>query len=89
MPRVLRLVCGLLLIANLAVACSTHRRVASDTVQYEDRYTGEPVVVERHTTATESSTSDDTGVISGTFNVLGEIIALPFRVVGGLVRAIF
>jgi hypothetical protein len=86
MPRVLRLVCSLVLIANLAVACSTQRRV--DTVYYEDRYTGEPVVVERHT-ATESSTSNDTGVISGTFNVLGEIIALPFRAVGGLVRAIF
>ena len=87
MPKALRLLCSLVLIANLAVACSTHRRV--ETVQYEDRYTGEPVVVERHTTATESSTSDDTGVISGTFNALGEIIALPFRVVGGLVRAIF
>jgi hypothetical protein len=88
MPRAIRFVLGLLLIANLAVACSTHQRVARDTVQYEDRYTGEPVIVERETT-TESSTSDDTGVISGTFNVLGEVIALPFRAVGGLFRAIF
>jgi hypothetical protein len=88
MPRVLHLLFGLLLIANLAVGCSTHHRVARDTVQYEDRYTGEPVIVERETT-TELSTSDDTGVISGTVNVLGEVIALPFRAVGGLFRAIF
>jgi hypothetical protein len=44
--------------------------------------------VERERT-TESSTSDDTGLISGTVNVLGEVIALPFRAVGGLFRAIF
>jgi hypothetical protein len=88
MPRVLRLLLGLLLVANLAAACSTHHRVSRDTVQYEDRYTGEPVTVERERT-TESSTSDDTGLISGTVNVLGEVIALPFRAVGGLFRAIF
>jgi hypothetical protein len=28
-------------------------------------------------------------VVSGTFNAIGEVIALPFRAVGGLIRAIF
>jgi hypothetical protein len=46
--------------------------------------------VERHTTTTtKDSTTEDTGVLSGTVNVIGEVIALPFRAVGGLVRAIF
>jgi hypothetical protein len=45
--------------------------------------------VERHTTTTKDSTTEDTGVLSGTVNVIGEVISLPFRAVGGLVRAIF
>jgi hypothetical protein len=42
------------------------------------------VVVER--TTTDRSTSEDTGLVSGTLNVIGEVIALPFRAVGGLLR---
>lgn len=74
------------LAANLA-ACSTHR-TSTDEVTYDSR-TGEPVRVERHTTTTREDTSDDTGVLSGTVNVIGEAVALPFRAVGGLIRAIF
>jgi hypothetical protein len=87
----LNLVMSAFLAAILAGACATHRTVERDTVQYiqEDRLTGEPVRVERETTATETSTSEDTGIISGTVNVLGEVIALPFRAVAGLIRAIF
>jgi hypothetical protein len=46
------------------------------------------VAVERHTTTTTEA-QEDTGVVSGTVNVIGEVISLPFRAVGGLVRAIF
>ncbi|MGH7874026.1 MAG: hypothetical protein ACREQO_17635 [Candidatus Binatia bacterium] len=60
----------------------------TDEVAYDHR-TGEPVTVERRTTTTNESTSEDTGILSGTVNVIGEVIALPFRAVGGLVRAIF
>jgi len=74
------------LAANLA-ACSTHR-TSTDEVTYDSR-TGEPVRVERHTTTTREDTSGDTGVLSGTVNVIGEAVALPFRAVGGLLRAIF
>jgi hypothetical protein len=88
MATFLRLMMGALLIANLTVACTTHQRTTRDTVQYEDRRTGEPVAVERETT-TESSTSENGGILSGTVNVIGEVIALPFRAVAGLVRAIF
>jgi hypothetical protein len=78
---------GLFLAANLAAACSTHR-TSTDEVTYDTR-TGEPVSVERHTTTTHEDTTGDTGVLSGTVNVIGEVIALPFRAVGGLLRAIF
>ena len=76
---------GLILAAALA-GCSTQRTTTQE-VAY-DRRTGEPVTVERQTTTTTDS-SGDTGVLSGTVNVIGEVIALPFRAVGGLFRAIF
>ena len=76
---------SLTLVAALA-GCSTHRTTTQE-VTYDQR-TGEPVTVERKTTTTTES-SDDTGVLSGTVNVIGEVISLPFRAVGGLVRAIF
>jgi hypothetical protein len=56
-------------------------------VAYDSR-TGEPVRVERESTTTET-TDEDSGVLSGTVNVIGDVIALPFRAVGGLFRAIF
>jgi hypothetical protein len=76
---------SLFFVAALA-ACSTQRTVTRD-VTYDQR-TGEPVTVERETTTT-SDTTQDTGVLSGTVNVVGEVISLPFRAVGGLIRAIF
>jgi hypothetical protein len=47
--------------------------------------------VERETTTktTETPEGSSGGVLSGTVNVAGEIIALPFRAVGGLIRVIF
>jgi type IV pilus biogenesis protein CpaD/CtpE len=85
MRKYSRFLVSLILVAALA-GCSTHR-TTTEEVAY-DRRTGEPVNVERHTTTTTES-SDDTGVLSGTVNVVGEVISLPFRAVGGLLRAIF
>jgi type IV pilus biogenesis protein CpaD/CtpE len=79
------LVLSLILVVGLA-GCSTHRTTTQE-VAYDSR-TGEPVTVERQTTTTTES-ADDTGALSGTVNVIGEVISLPFRAVGGLVRAIF
>ena len=73
------------LIANLAAGCATHQR--TETVQYNNRRTGDPLAVER--TTTETSANEDSGVLSSTVNVVGEVIALPFRAVGGLLRALF
>jgi hypothetical protein len=80
-----RFLMSLFFLANIAAGCATHTTVERESVQYS-----EPAGVERHTTTTtETSTNEDTGVLSGTVNVIGEVISLPFRAVGGLVRAIF
>jgi type IV pilus biogenesis protein CpaD/CtpE len=79
------LILSLILVAGVA-GCSTHRTTTHE-VAYDSR-TGEPVRVERESTTTET-TDEDSGVLSGTVNVIGDVIALPFRAVGGLFRAIF
>ena len=91
MARLLNLLLTLALIASVAIACSTRTTDSTDTVQYtqEYRHAAEPVTVERHSTTTETSTNEDSGVVSGTVNVIGEVLALPFRAVGGLIRALF
>ena len=86
MNRAKSLTLSLVLLTGLAAGCATHRTTTQE-IAY-DRRTGEPVTVERQTTTTTESSSD-TGVLSGTVNVIGEVIALPFRAVGGLFRAIF
>ena len=85
MRRISNFLLSFFLVANLA-ACSTQRTVTRD-VEYDRA--GVPVTVERQTTTTEDSGTEDTGVVSGTVNAIGEVIALPFRAVGGLIRAIF
>ena len=79
-----RLPLYLIFTANIALGCSTHQTVTKE-VTYDDR-SGRPVTIQRETT---TSGSEDEGVLSGTVNAVGEVIALPFRAVGGLLRAIF
>ena len=51
---------------------------------------GEPTVVKKETTVTETpDVGSSSGLLSGTVNLVGEVAALPFRVVGGLIRLIF
>ena len=81
-----RILLALILAANIAVGCSTHRAVITE-VTYDDR-TGRPIAVERETTTTERGTEDE-DALSGTVNAVGELIAQPFRAVGDLLGAIF
>ena len=75
------LTASLFLSATLAAGCATHQR--TETVQYEDRR-GDPVALQRtSTTTTDTSSDSDSGVLSGTVNVVGEVLSLPFRAVGG------
>ena len=87
MQKVYQFCLGLFLATSLLTSCATHSTVTRD-VEYDAR-TGDPVRVERETTTTTSDPGSDSGVLSGTVNVVGEVISLPFRAVGGLIRAIF
>ncbi len=81
-----------LLALFLLLACGGGCARSTKTVKTETTYSSPsaPSVVERQTTVTaEESPEASGGVLSGTVNVIGEAIALPFRAVGGLVRAIF
>jgi len=41
------------------------------------------------TTETEKSSTESGGVISGTVDIVGKTLALPFRAVGGLIDLAF
>jgi hypothetical protein len=88
---------GFLIIGLIAVSCvmgcATHTRtVRTDvvTTPADTAYSRSPTVVEHQTTTTETTSSGGCGgVLSCTVDVTGEVIALPFRAVGGVLSAIF
>jgi hypothetical protein len=66
--------------------------VNRETVQYPADRAQAPVAVEQRTTEkTETTTSDghSGGVLSGTVHVVGDVLALPFRAVAGLLGVVF
>ena len=71
----------------LTVACSTQKTVTTRIVQY-DPSTGEQVLVRQETTTTTEKSADGTSMFSGTVSVLGEVISVPFRIVGFLIRTV-
>jgi hypothetical protein len=74
----------MIVVLTTGVGCSTHSRtVTTETRDY-------PAGVDRTTeTTTETRSESSGGVLSSTVDVVGEVIALPFRAVGGLIRGIF
>jgi len=65
-----------------------------NTVQHaaeRDPARQEPVITEKHTTKTEETKGQgqSAGLLSGTVNVVGQAIALPFRLVAGLIELAF
>ena len=95
MHRILRATAVCLVILGVTPGCAhrtktirTEERVAhsSDTVPATTQ-----VVTDRTTTQTTTATTSEEprGLLSTTVHVIGEILALPFRLVGGLLRIIF
>lgn len=72
---------------GVGAGCSTHREsVTTETRQYP----ADNAVVEKRTeTTTTESRGESSGVLSSTVDVVGEVLSLPFRAVGGLLRGIF
>ena len=87
---------GYLLLSGvlLTSACSTQSKTVK-TESYEttqDNSTNAAnggVVKKTETTETEKSSTESGGVISGTVDIIGKTIALPFRFVGGLIDLVF
>jgi hypothetical protein len=73
---------------SIGVGCASQTKtVRTETTTYPSPA---PSVVEQETTVTTTSTPETSGgVVSGTVNVVGEVLALPFRAVGTALSAIF
>ncbi len=80
------LVVLLLVISGSGCATSNTKIVRTETTAYP---AGETTVQKETTVTTTPAPESSGGVLSGTVNVVGEVLALPFRAVGGLLSAIF
>jgi curli biogenesis system outer membrane secretion channel CsgG len=98
MSRVLESILIALFSLSVLAGCSTQstKTVESEkTVDYSDateRAPAQPIVAEKQSTKTEETTKSDGqsgGVLSGTVHVVGEVLALPFRVAAGLINLAF
>jgi len=80
------LIAGCFLVVSLGAGCSTQTR----TVTTETRQYPSDVAVENRTETTTTETQGESGgVLSSTVDVVGEVLSLPFRAVGGLLKGIF
>lgn len=88
MRRILNLFLALFLFVVVCAGCASNSKtVRTETSTYRP---GEPTVMERETTVKTTETQEGSGgILSGTVNVIGEVLALPFRAAGGLIRVIF
>lgn len=95
MRKISHLVFMFFFVFGLVAACASQtatKTVKTETVQYLDepaRDTAEPVVLNSQTTETTTRESESTGLLSGTVHAVGQVLALPFRAVGGLIGLIF
>jgi hypothetical protein len=95
MRKITQISIAMLLTIALLGGCSTQRTsetVNRETVRYPADQAQTPVVVEQRTTERTETTESDGhsgGVLSGTAHVVGEVLALPFRAVAGLLGVIF
>ena len=97
MHRVMRLTAACVLGLALAPGCAswTNTTTTEQRVRYpaeEVQRSSPPVVVERETTSVTRTTTaphESRGVLSTVVHLVGEVLALPFRLIGGLVRLLF
>jgi hypothetical protein len=69
-------------------ACSTTTKTTTTTTSVPS--SSDPnAVEERTTTTTTKSGPGCSGVLSCTVDFVGDVIAFPFRLVGGVVKALF
>lgn len=84
------LVLSLFLGLIVLVGCSTQNRtVRTETVQTTEPAPASTVITKTETETTETRSEPQGGILSGTVDVVGKTLALPFRVVGGLIDLVF
>ena len=83
--------CSLLLgLVLLLAGCSTQTKTVSTETTYQPAPASATAqATTRTTTETQTETQQEGGLISGTVDIVGKTIALPFRLVGGLVDLVF
>ncbi len=94
-PRIVltRIVLAGLMVTAAGSGCA-RRTTVPQTYTHESSTTTPGSVsqsTETRTTVTETHVDEDAprGILSTTVHFIGEILSLPFRLVGGLLRAIF
>ena len=81
-----QLITGCVLLISLGVGCSTQTKtITTETRQYP----ADATVETRTETSTTETRGESGGVLSSTVDVVGDVLSLPFRAVGGLLRGIF
>ena len=74
------------LVLGLSTGCSTQTKtVTTETREYPSNST----VENRMETTTTETRGESGGVLSSTVDVVGDVLSLPFRAVGGLLEGIF
>jgi hypothetical protein len=87
---------ALILVGAGANTARADDEVIEHRVITEDTHTGEPVVIEKRTTVIEQKEGTDVdidvgggGILSTTVDLTGEVLALPFKLVGGVFDLVF
>ena len=94
MHRILSLAAICLMILGTTPGCATRTKTikTEERAYHSDTVPATTQVVSDRTTTTQTTTAsseEPRGFLSSTVHVVGEILALPFRLVGGLLRIIF
>ena len=85
----------MLFVTAVSGGCATQsstETVSKESVQYPAERATEPVVVEKRTTEKSETTKTEGnsgGVLSSSVNIVGDVLALPFRAVAGLFEVLF
>lgn len=79
---------------GVAAGCATRsvKSVETETAQHaaaRNQEASEPVLAEKQTTETTKTEGESFGLLSGAVHVAGQVLALPFRLAGGLIGLIF
>ncbi len=95
MRHVLYFVAAGMLLASASLGCASSRTTTVKTeerVQRQGTMVGTevgPVGTKTTTTTVTQTPQESRGVLSTTIHFIGEVISWPFRLVGGLLRALF